>query len=142
VASIEDLPFAEGAFDVVVALGVLEYVDCPRALREMSRVVRPGSTAVVTMLNPTSPYRLFEWCVYWPARRPLGRIERLVGIPARTPPRCPVHRNTRNCRGHLHRLLRSAGLHPIDVVAYDVTPLVPPIDRLVRRWARQWRQHL
>jgi len=81
VASIEDLPFADGAFDVVVALGVLEYVDCSRALREMSRVVRPGGTVVVTMLNPTSPYRLFEWCVYWPARRALGRVERLVGIP-------------------------------------------------------------
>jgi ubiquinone/menaquinone biosynthesis C-methylase UbiE len=141
VASIEDMPFADGSFDVVVALGVLEYVDGQRALSEIARVVRPGGTVVVTMLNPASPYRLFEWCVYWPARRALGQLERLAGVPPERRHGAKPSGIRAIRRGRLRRLLRGVGLDPIDDVAYDVTPFVPPFDRLVRRWARQWRQH-
>ncbi len=139
VADIEDMAFDDNSFDVIVAMGVLEYVDCHSALREISRLVRPGGSVVVTMLNPASPYRLFEWCVYWPARRILGRIERLVGVPAhrRHGARYSGIRAIR--RGRLCRMMRDAGLSPQEVVAYDVTPLIPPFDRAVRRWARQWR---
>ncbi|MGC4077524.1 MAG: methyltransferase domain-containing protein [Rubrivivax sp.] len=43
------LPFADGAFDVVVAMHMLYHVaDQPRALAEMSRVLKPGGTLAVT----------------------------------------------------------------------------------------------
>jgi len=109
VGDIEDLPFADGSFDAALAMGVLEYVDVGPALHEVARVVRPGGLAVVTMLNPCSPYRLVEWGLYWPARR--------TGIEALAPRRLR------------HELWR-AGLQPEDTLFYDVTLLVPPFDRL------------
>lgn len=141
VADIEKLPFPEGSFDVVVAMGVLEYTDARRALRELARVIRPGGLVVVTMLNPRSPYRLFEWSVYWPAVRLLGRVERWAGTP-------PERRHAASRTGiralsrrRLCRLLGDLGLRPVDIAYYDVTPLLPPFDRLVRRWSRRWREH-
>jgi SAM-dependent methyltransferase len=44
VASAESLPFADGAFDAVLAQLVVNLVDDPpRAVREMARVARPGA---------------------------------------------------------------------------------------------------
>lgn len=43
------LPFRDGAFDAVVALGFVEYLeDIPGALREFGRVVRNGGTVIVS----------------------------------------------------------------------------------------------
>lgn len=138
VARVEKMPFPDKHFDVVVAMGVLEYADAADGLREIARVVRPGGLVAVTMLNPLSPYRLVEWCLYWPLLRVLGRVERLLGTP----------RHAANVSGiraipltRLRRMMRETGLAPQDAVHYDVTPLVPPLDRLARRWSRTWRDH-
>jgi ubiquinone/menaquinone biosynthesis C-methylase UbiE len=140
VASIEHLPFADRRFDVVLALGVLEYVDCRNAVRELSRVCRPGGFVVLSMLNPFSPYRLFEWCVYWPALRIAGRLERIVGVPdGDRHGACRSGMQTVR-RGKLCQLIREVGLMPEEVVYYDVNALVPPFDRIVRRWCRGWRE--
>jgi demethylmenaquinone methyltransferase / 2-methoxy-6-polyprenyl-1,4-benzoquinol methylase len=58
IASVESLPFADGAFDVAVAGFVIRNVgDIPLGLREMRRVLRPGGRAVIldlhTPRNPT-----------------------------------------------------------------------------------------
>lgn len=137
VARIEDLPFPDESFDVVVAMGVLEYADVGGALREAARVVRRRGLVVVTMLNPLSPYRLFEWFVYWPALRLLGAIERLLRVPAhrRHGVSASGIRTIRPAR--LCRMMHEVGLRPEDVVHYDLTPLVPPLDRLRR--TRRWR---
>jgi 2-polyprenyl-3-methyl-5-hydroxy-6-metoxy-1,4-benzoquinol methylase len=51
-APIEQLPFADGSFDAVVALGVLEYsADVGQALRKLARVARPGGTLIVSYPN-------------------------------------------------------------------------------------------
>ncbi len=131
VGDIGEMPFADGAFDIALAMGVLEYVDIGPALHEIARVVRPGGLAVVTMLNPRSPYRLVEWGLYWPARRVLGGLEEAFHFPRRhgarrTGIKAYAPRRLR------HQLWR-AGLQPEDTLYYDVTALVPPLDRLVRR---------
>ncbi|GJF01198.1 hypothetical protein PSD17_01620 [Pseudonocardia sp. D17] len=43
VGRIESLPFQEHYFDVILAMGVLEYVDATVALTELARVARPGA---------------------------------------------------------------------------------------------------
>ncbi len=46
----EPLPFADGAFDLAVALDVLEHVaDDEAALRELARVIAPGGRLLVTV---------------------------------------------------------------------------------------------
>ncbi|MFN6962697.1 MAG: class I SAM-dependent methyltransferase [Pyrinomonadaceae bacterium] len=41
------LPFADGAFDLVMTCGVLEYVDLDEGLRELSRVLKPSGKLVL-----------------------------------------------------------------------------------------------
>ncbi|MBE1499034.1 ubiquinone/menaquinone biosynthesis C-methylase UbiE [Amycolatopsis lexingtonensis] len=131
VGDIREMPFADGAFDIALAMGVLEYVDIGPALHEIARVVRPGGLVVVTMLNPRSPYRLVEWGLYWPARRMLGGLEEAFHVPRRHGARRTGIRAypPRRLRHELWR----AGLQAEDTLFYDVTALLPPFDRLVRR---------
>ena len=45
-----DLPFADGAFDRIIASEVLEHIDDDRrAMAELTRVLRPGGTIAVTV---------------------------------------------------------------------------------------------
>ena len=63
------LPFAPGAFDVVVASSVLEYVAEPAAvLRECARVLRPGGVVLYTVPDLRHPVRWAEWCAQRLAR--------------------------------------------------------------------------
>lgn len=137
VGSAEELPFVDDSFDVLVALGVIEYCDVPAALAEFARITRPAGTVVVSMLNPLSPYRLWEWTVYWPLGRLAGRLEALVGRPVE-------RRHGREHTGiwavpprRLRTRLLEAGLQPVRTVFFDVSARVPPFDRGVSRGRRR-----
>lgn len=57
-ASVQELPFGRGSFDIVLALGVLEYVrpdDLPHAMEALATVLRPGGTLIVSLLNRDCP---------------------------------------------------------------------------------------
>ena len=75
VGGIEEMPLCDNSFDIVLAMGVLEYTEVPAALQEIHRVLRPDGRVLATMLNPASPYRFVEWHVYSPLVRLLGRVE-------------------------------------------------------------------
>lgn len=67
-ASVYQMPFAAGAFDVVYAHQVLQHLrERPSAVREMLRVVRPGGLVAV---------RDVDWgtAVYWPRDRWIDRF--------------------------------------------------------------------
>jgi SAM-dependent methyltransferase len=58
-ASAEELPFADGSFDVVVALNMLHHVINPeRAVREFARVLVPGGTLVAVDPRKVWPIEL------------------------------------------------------------------------------------
>jgi ubiquinone/menaquinone biosynthesis C-methylase UbiE len=53
------LPFADGCFDVVVAVTLLEFADRPQEIvDELVRVARPDGRVAVAVLNPRSPWGL------------------------------------------------------------------------------------
>jgi SAM-dependent methyltransferase len=45
----ERMPFAQGSFDLAVALDVMEHVDDRVAVAELARVLRPGGWAILTV---------------------------------------------------------------------------------------------
>ena len=57
IASVEDLPFRDGSFDVALAGFVIRNVgDIPSGLREMRRVLRPNGRAIILDLHtPRNP---------------------------------------------------------------------------------------
>ena len=66
VADVSDLPFRDGVIDGIVCDSVLEHLADPtRALAEMSRVLRPGGTLLITMLflypYHSSPDDFYRW---------------------------------------------------------------------------------
>lgn len=131
VAQLELMPFADQSFDVTLVLGALEYTDAKPAIAEISRISRLGSLVIVSMLNPLSPYRFVDLFLYQPSVRVIKRIKRLfvpdergyevqaTGIRA-----LPARR--------LQRMMRQMSLQPIDLIYFDVTPLIPPLDRILR----------
>ena len=122
VGTIECLALPDACFDLVMCLGVLEYVDARAALREVVRVLKPTGTLVVSMLNRWSPYRTWERLVYRPAGRVLRALRRDRGAAA------PALRTY--SRRALARLLSQHRLTVCDVVYFDFNLLVPPLDRL------------
>lgn len=74
VAPVERLPFEDGAFDAVTALGVLEFTeDVSIALRELARVLRPDGTAVVSWPNFGGLYAAWRRAIVNPLARGAGR---------------------------------------------------------------------
>jgi SAM-dependent methyltransferase len=110
---LERLPFADGAFDAVVAADVLEHVpDLPRVVRELGRVLAPGGSFAFDTINRTA----------WAWFTALWGAERLLGL---------LPRGTHDWRllirpDELDLLLRGAGLVP--VATAGLAPAIGPGD--------------
>ena len=52
VGDVQDLPFADGSFDVVLLVGVMFAADQQRAAAELIRVCRPGATVALASWTP------------------------------------------------------------------------------------------
>ncbi|MCY0900573.1 MAG: methyltransferase domain-containing protein [Firmicutes bacterium] len=95
---VEELPFADGTFDVVIAAAVLHLTDIPRALQEMRRVVRPGG--IVGSLNVLPAGMDVPFFVDW-----MEPIMKLARREDRAEPRTYLI-----SRHEIERLYREAGL--------------------------------
>jgi SAM-dependent methyltransferase len=129
VGDLEHLPHRDGEFDVTLVTGALEYTDIRTSISEIARVTAPDGLVIVSMLNPVSPYRLFQWCVYSPAVRLLGRVERSLHVPARRRHDVAHTGISALPSSRLRARMREATLIPRKVVYFDPTLLVPPFDR-------------
>jgi SAM-dependent methyltransferase len=137
IGDLESLPFADGTFDVTLTTGALEYTHAQVAIRQLSRVTRPGGVVLVSMLNPENPYRLTEWFLYWPALCVLSVLQKVLGIRTKHPHGANLSGIRALNATKLRRYMRQADLVPFDVVYFDLTPLVPPLDRIpaLRHWS-------
>lgn len=75
-----DIPIADASFDVVVAVGLLPWVEDPgRALHEMARLVRPGGYVVLTTDNRYGLSRLLDPGWHANARAAIRRVRKRLG---------------------------------------------------------------
>jgi ubiquinone/menaquinone biosynthesis C-methylase UbiE len=105
------LMFRAGAFDVVIALGVLSWLQEPTAaIAELARVTRPGGHVLVTSLNSLDLARLLD-----PRRTPLLAPARSAAQAAAGLGRHPQDRvrPTRHPSWSVRWRLRRSGLLPI-----------------------------
>ena len=106
-ADSHQLPFADESFEVVVALGVLPWLHSPQlAVGEITRVLRPGGFALLSVDNARRLNELFDPWLSWllaPPRRALRRRLEARGRPSGTTSR-------RHSRGAVEGMLAGAGL--------------------------------
>src|SRR5262249_11339800 len=87
VGSIEAVPFADASFEIVVVIGVSEWLDSMRQpLAEIYRVLRPGGHLVISADNSWPLHQVLD-PVFNPALKPIksciGKALRFTGL--RTP---------------------------------------------------------
>jgi ubiquinone/menaquinone biosynthesis C-methylase UbiE len=106
------LGFATGSFDVVLALGVLSWLEEPNAaISDMARATRPDGHVLVTSLNSLDLARLLD-----PRRTPLlapAKSAARVAAAGLGRPRRDLVRPTRHPSWSVRRQLRRSGLVPI-----------------------------
>ena len=110
-ADAEEIPFADCTFDMVVALGVLPWVESPlRAAAEVRRVLRPSGCAILTVGNRWRLTFMIDPLLS-PAVAPFRRVAKTlldaVGHPV--PPRSEVRAHLMRA-GEFERVLAATGL--------------------------------
>jgi len=73
-----ELPFADGAFDLVLTCGVLEYVSLDAGLKELGRVLKPGGKLVFIPVKPSFVGSVLE-LLYNFKIHPLEDVKRISG---------------------------------------------------------------
>jgi SAM-dependent methyltransferase len=126
-ADLENLPFADQTFDLVVARCVLAYVDLEIGLRELHRVLKPSGLAIIQVHGPryyglrlATSWRSPRRMVYY--ARPLVRSARLAC--RGRPPRGARFRETALTGERLIRLCRRQGMAPVWSRKTPYRPLV------------------
>lgn len=134
VADARQLPFDDGAFDVVVSLSTLDHFphrdDIRRALSELHRVLVPGGTLLITLDNASNPLvALRNWL-------PHGVLQMLRLVPYRMGATCTA--------GGLLDLLRACNfdVHDTSFIVHCPRLIAVVAARLIERTlSRSARRH-
>jgi SAM-dependent methyltransferase len=122
----EALPFADNNFDVVVAIGILQYTDRQQTVAEIRRVLRPGGRAVIGFQSRSSPALVWRRVVLLPV---IGAIKRVVPFGRAVPP----ERQKPLSGGDARAVLAAAGLRVEREMCLGCAVLPDPLDRLAPR---------
>jgi SAM-dependent methyltransferase len=83
-ADVRALPFADGAFDVVISNSTLDHFDrvddIGLALREIRRVLAPGGRLILTLDNPANPAVRLRNALPYDLLNRLGLVPYFVGV--------------------------------------------------------------
>ena len=130
VDDVERLHIAEGTYDAVLCMGVLEYLPrYSRALAEIARVLKPGGVAVIALPNRASAYHLVR-----DGYRQLRALERRLR--GRRVPYCMAH--NRCVPWQFDRELARAGLvkdesRACNFMFYPLQELAPRVANSLNR---------
>ena len=124
VGDIEKLDFHDGFFDAVLCMGVLEYLstDLP-AINEMSRVLAPGGTIIIT--TPS------EICAYQAVGNCIGLVTRMRSrLLGRQQENLPDYKRSPCIPWELDGRLRQAGIQKVEsahcnAVLWPATRMLP-----------------
>jgi ubiquinone/menaquinone biosynthesis C-methylase UbiE len=124
------LSVPEKTFDIVTAMGLIEYLDDePKYLKETNRILKDGGTAIITYPNVWSPWRIWN------------RFLRFVTRPGKKP--LLLHREY-TVKRTLEQF-RAHGFEPTEVLYYNFKLIPFPLDRLLPRftvWTSKVFEHL
>ena len=126
-SSIYELPFADGSFDHAISLNVFNHLErAGDALRQLVRVIQPGSTLLINYANLRSHY--------WPAARKVNQRHRSIGRDVYSTWERPAE---------MRRLIDQAGLDlvrqlghvhvPHNLEKYPILPVIHLLDSMSRR---------
>jgi ubiquinone/menaquinone biosynthesis C-methylase UbiE len=139
VGHIDDVPFADGRFDLVVVIGVTEWlVSLTRPLREIFRVLKPGGHLIISADNNWPLHQILD-PLFSPVLKPfksrLGRILRATGLRMRRP-----RFHAYSLAGFDHEL-KKAGFDKIAGQTFGFGPFTFCNQRLLNEQAG-WKWHL
>ena len=78
VGNIEDLPFPDSSFDLVISCGVLSYGDPSKVDDEILRILRPGGTFIfIDSLNHNLVFKVNRWIRFLRGSRSLSTVLRI-----------------------------------------------------------------
>lgn len=139
---VEALPFVDRAFDSVVCVGVLQYLEqAGDAIRELARCIRPGGQLIVTFPNRESPLNRLHAAAVGMVRAGQAAV-RCVGARNVSPLRLTFRRDIPN-RSFSLREVTAAGLGAqlaCDRAIYHCLTFpfaVPGLSSLVDAWNRR-----
>jgi ubiquinone/menaquinone biosynthesis C-methylase UbiE len=113
VGDVQQLDYPDSSFDIVLCLGVLEYVPSEsQAVQEIARVLKPEGTFILSALNKWSPFNVWDRLVY-------RRLARLGSGPIV---------QEYHTEGHYRKLLPTFGLEIVDISYFDFSLVVHPLD--------------
>jgi len=103
-ADAHSLPFADGSFDLATCrFGVMFFADAPRALRELRRVLKPGSRACFAVWGSMDQ-------PYW--KSTMNIVQRHIGGPLLVPGGADPFRYA--AIGSLPEILRASGFYDVE----------------------------
>jgi ubiquinone/menaquinone biosynthesis C-methylase UbiE len=131
------LPLANGFFDAVICMGVIDALrDRPRAVREMLRVLKPGGTLLLTFTNSRSPYSRWKKDVFYPLVSKYHALKaRMEGSSAASVMQLGGSTRTLYSERAARRLVESLGAVVTEIAPYHFNLFLSPLDEIMPRLA-------
>lgn len=128
VADVEKMPLPDAHYDVLLALGLLEYFENPqRVVDEIIRVVKPGGSIVVSVPNVLCVDTFTSWLFSPILTTPMRSLRRLRG----REPRESNYSNHKYAPGRLDRIFLTRGFRKSGAIYYNLEAAAYPLHRLL-----------
>jgi ubiquinone/menaquinone biosynthesis C-methylase UbiE len=131
-AGAQRLPFADGYFDAVLCMGVIDALeDRLAAMREMLRVLKPNGTLIITFANVRNPYAWWKAYLFYPLVGVWhGFLARLRGSKVAGRRAAGKTRTLYSVKS-AHEALVSQGAAILQTVGYYYNPFLSPLDEMM-----------